>query len=155
MTSGPLFRTVRARLTLMHVRDDGPCADGLRGRHLRARPHQHLERARRAPAERLPLGRRNGPTAARRDSRLVRLRERSLSPWLQVWSPEGESLFRTALARRVPVPGTEALTQAPDGRIVSLSSSPDRFRVLTGQVTIAGHSSSFRSAPRKPACGRN
>ena len=55
MTSGPLFRTVRARLTLMHVATMVLVLMVYAAAHLRARPHQHLERARRAPAERLPL----------------------------------------------------------------------------------------------------
>ena len=59
------------------------------------------------------------------------------SPWLLVWSQNGQPLFRTALARRLPIPESEALARDPNGRIVSVRTSTDPFRILTGQVTIA------------------
>ncbi len=59
------------------------------------------------------------------------------SPWLQVWSQEGESVFRTTLATRLPVPASEGLARRPDGRIVSVSTPTQPFRILTDEVTIS------------------
>src|SRR5688572_19259343 len=36
------------------------------------------------------------------------------SPRLQVWSPDGELLYRTADARRNPIPGGDLLAARPD-----------------------------------------
>ncbi len=60
------------------------------------------------------------------------------SPWLQVWTPDGRELFRTAVAWRLPMPGSEALVDAPDGRIVALPSDPAPFRILTGRTVVVG-----------------
>ena len=60
------------------------------------------------------------------------------SPWLQVWTPDRRELFRTAVAWRLPVPGSEALVDAPDGRIVALPSDPAPFRILTGRTVVVG-----------------
>ena len=61
------------------------------------------------------------------------------SPWLQVWSEDGESLFRTALATRVPVPGSDALARRPDGRIATVPTETVPFRILSGRATIASN----------------
>ena len=60
------------------------------------------------------------------------------SPWLQVWTTDGGLLYRTAVAWRLPVPGSEALLDRADGRIVSLPSEPAPFRVLGRRITIGG-----------------
>ena len=60
------------------------------------------------------------------------------SPWLQVWTPDGQELFRTAVAWRLPVPESEALASAPDGRIVAVPAEPAPFRVLTDRTMVAG-----------------
>ncbi len=60
------------------------------------------------------------------------------SPWLQVWTPDGRELFRTAVAWRLPVPGSEALADAPDGRIVAMPAEPAPFRILTDRTVVAG-----------------
>lgn len=60
------------------------------------------------------------------------------SPWLQVWTPDGRELFRTAVAWRLPVPESEALASAPDGRIVAVPAEPAPFRVLTDRTVVAG-----------------
>ena len=39
------------------------------------------------------------------------------SPWLQVWSSSGHLIYRTRVARRLPVPQSEALVGQADGRI--------------------------------------
>ena len=60
------------------------------------------------------------------------------SPWLQVWTPDGRELFRTAVAWRLPVPESETLASAPDGRIVAVPAEPAPFRVLTDRTVVAG-----------------
>lgn len=59
-------------------------------------------------------------------------------PWLQVWSQEGELLFRTAVARRIPVPQSAALAARADGRIVPVSAEGQAVRVLTRAATVGG-----------------
>ena len=60
------------------------------------------------------------------------------SPWLQVWSQQGDVLFRTALSRRLPVPESQSLAREPVDEIVSVGTDTVPFRILTRQVTIAG-----------------
>ncbi len=60
------------------------------------------------------------------------------NPWLQVWSEDGQALFRTAVATRLPVPASDRLARNPDGRIVSVPTDTVPFRVLSGHATIAG-----------------
>ena len=59
------------------------------------------------------------------------------SPWLQVWTPGGTLIYRTAVARRLPVPESEELLDNADGRIVSVASEPAPFRIL-GRRTVIG-----------------
>ena len=59
------------------------------------------------------------------------------SPWLQVWNQEGQPVFRTTTAKRVPVPASEALVRRPDGRIISVPTPTQPFRILTDEVTIS------------------
>ena len=35
------------------------------------------------------------------------------NPWLQVWSEDGQALFRTAVATRLPVPASDRLARDP------------------------------------------
>ena len=60
------------------------------------------------------------------------------SPWLQVWTPDGRELYRTAVAWRLPVPASEALVDVPDGRIVAVPADPAPFRVLTDRTVVGG-----------------
>ncbi|MCY4025340.1 MAG: ATP-binding protein [Acidobacteria bacterium] len=60
------------------------------------------------------------------------------SPWLQVWTDDGRLIYRTAVARRLPVPESEALLDRADGRIASLPGEPAPFRVLGRRITIGG-----------------
>ena len=60
------------------------------------------------------------------------------SPWLQVWSQDGRSLFRTAVALRLPVPESKTLARHPDGRIASVPAGVAPFRILSRHATIAG-----------------
>ena len=58
------------------------------------------------------------------------------SPWLQVWSLDGALIYRTAVARRLPVPGERGAARSrADGRIVSVASEPAPFRIL-GRRTV-------------------
>ena len=41
-------------------------------------------------------------------------------PWLQVWSPSGQLIYRTAVASRLPVPESEILVARADGAIVAV-----------------------------------
>ena len=138
MSGGPLVRTLRARLTLMHI------AAMVLVLIVYASAVFVIVRINTSSAldDRLQSDFRWATEMAQLqlDGTLVWFdsEETQMSPWLQVWSTDGESLFRTSLARRVPIPESEALTHEADGRIVSVSSSPHPFRILTGQVTIAG-----------------
>jgi heavy metal sensor kinase len=58
------------------------------------------------------------------------------SPWLQVWSPSGELLFRTAIAERQPIADSRRLAAHPDGRIVAIPTASAPFRILTGRSNI-------------------
>ena len=60
------------------------------------------------------------------------------SPWLQVWTPAGQSIYRTEVARRLPVPQSSALITGADGNIVSVSAEPAPFRLLAGLATVGG-----------------
>src|SRR6266508_1471021 len=59
-------------------------------------------------------------------------------PWLQVWSPEGERLFRTAVAERQTIPGTDRLAAEADNRIVVAPTATVPFRVLSGHSKVGG-----------------
>jgi heavy metal sensor kinase len=59
-------------------------------------------------------------------------------PWLQVWSPEGERLFRTAVAERQTIPGTDRLAARADNRIVVVPTATVPFRVLSGHSKVGG-----------------
>ena len=60
------------------------------------------------------------------------------NPWLVVSSEDGAPVFRTAVARRLPVPGSEALAHDPDGGIAALPTELVPFRILSGRATVAG-----------------
>lgn len=60
------------------------------------------------------------------------------SPWLTVLTLDGEPIFRTALARRLPVPDSDALARQPDGRITAVPGGVAPFRILTGRAMVAG-----------------
>ena len=60
------------------------------------------------------------------------------SPWLQVWTLDGALVYRTAVARRLPVPESEALLDRADGRIVSVAGEPAPFRILGRRTLIGG-----------------
>ena len=60
------------------------------------------------------------------------------TPWLQVWNPDGQLLYRTAVAARLPVPRSEGLVGQADGRIVALPADPAPFRLLGNRTTVGG-----------------
>jgi heavy metal sensor kinase len=59
------------------------------------------------------------------------------SPWLQVWS-NGQLIFRTALAERNLIPGSEQLAQQPDRRVVAVRTPHSVARVLTASTSLYG-----------------
>ncbi len=59
-------------------------------------------------------------------------------PWLQVWSPSGQLIYRTAVASRLPVPESEILVARADGAIVAVPAEPAPFRLLGDRATIGG-----------------
>ena len=60
------------------------------------------------------------------------------NPWLQVWSPAGELLFRTAVAERQPIAESAALAARADSAIVAVPTATVPIRVLSGRSKIAG-----------------
>jgi heavy metal sensor kinase len=59
------------------------------------------------------------------------------SPWLQVWSPAGNLLFRTAAAKRHPLPGITVATDS-GGDITSARIDDMTFRVLSRRSVVGG-----------------
>jgi heavy metal sensor kinase len=61
------------------------------------------------------------------------------SPWLQVWSANGEKLlFATYEARRNPIPDAAALATNADKKIRTLSNMIPPYRILAGNTQVAG-----------------
>jgi heavy metal sensor kinase len=60
------------------------------------------------------------------------------SPWLTVWGPDGQVLYRTTFADWYPIEASAALAAQPEGRIVTVPStrSDTRFRVLSGRSKL-------------------
>ena len=58
------------------------------------------------------------------------------SPWLQVWSPEGELLYQNFEARRRPVPEARDLALRTDDSLVAVPSDVAPMRVLTRRGRI-------------------
>jgi heavy metal sensor kinase len=58
------------------------------------------------------------------------------SPWLQVYSTNGELLYFTPEARRNPVPNSEKLAAMPDERIVTIPGVNPPYRVMSGGAKI-------------------
>ena len=62
------------------------------------------------------------------------------SPWLQVWTPAGQLIYRTAVASRLPVPESEALITRANGQILAVPVDPAPFRLLGDRATVGGRS---------------
>jgi heavy metal sensor kinase len=60
------------------------------------------------------------------------------SPWLQVWTENGQRLYSTGVAERNPIPEAEWLATHADQRIVSVATPEATFRVLSGRSRIVG-----------------
>jgi heavy metal sensor kinase len=61
------------------------------------------------------------------------------SPWLQVWSEDGQKILgRTYEARRNPIPDAVKLAGNPDQRIRTLSEMIPPYRILTGKTRVGG-----------------
>jgi heavy metal sensor kinase len=61
------------------------------------------------------------------------------SPWLRVYSPDGQLLWDTPEARRNPVPASDRLARNPDERIVTVPNEKPpfvTFRVMSGGAKI-------------------
>jgi heavy metal sensor kinase len=59
------------------------------------------------------------------------------SPWLQVWS-NGQLIFRTAVAERNLIPGSEKLAAQPNRRVVAVRTPHTVARVLTASTSLYG-----------------
>ena len=60
------------------------------------------------------------------------------NPWLQVWTPAGELLFQTAVARRNPLPDASSLAARPPEHIVLVGGPGPDFRVLSRPALVGG-----------------
>ncbi len=60
------------------------------------------------------------------------------SPWLQVWSPAGSLLFRTAAAKRHPLADSVTLAGDAAGRVSSVRIDDMTFRVLSRRSVVGG-----------------
>ena len=60
------------------------------------------------------------------------------SPWLQVWSPDGDLLYANRVAKRSPLSGSRELALRSDDRFVSMASDGARYRVLSRHGKISG-----------------
>jgi heavy metal sensor kinase len=58
------------------------------------------------------------------------------SPWLQVWSPEGDLLYQNSEARRRPLPGVRELATTADDSLVVAETDLAPVRVLTRRGRI-------------------
>jgi len=58
------------------------------------------------------------------------------SPWLQVWTPDGQLVYRTAVARRIPIPASDELVLTDHNRIMTVATAAVPFRLLAGPATI-------------------
>lgn len=76
------------------------------------------------------------------------------NPWLQVWSPSGELLFQTAVAKRNSLPEAVALAANASGDIVSVNSPGLRFRVLSRPAVVGGKAVVVQVARSEAPMGR-
>jgi heavy metal sensor kinase len=60
------------------------------------------------------------------------------SPWLQVWSMDGQLLFRTAVAERQPIADSGRLAAQAQNRIVIVPTATVPIRVLSGYSNVGG-----------------
>ena len=60
------------------------------------------------------------------------------SPWLQVWSVNGQLLYDTPEARRNPVPASDQLAVKADEQIVTVPGVSPPYRILSGPSRIGG-----------------
>jgi len=60
------------------------------------------------------------------------------SPWLQVYSIDGDLLYETPEARRNPVPESDKLAAKADERIVTAPGVTPPYRVMSGGARIGG-----------------
>ena len=79
------------------------------------------------------------------------------SPWLQVWSLDGQLLYITPEARRNPVPRSEKLAVAAreEDRIVTVPEVSPPFRVMSGGARIGGRPVLVQVARSEGAVAQN
>src|SRR5215813_5470061 len=58
------------------------------------------------------------------------------SPWLQVYSLDGQLLYKTPEARRNPVPSSDALAAKADEKIVTVPNVNPPYRIMSGGARI-------------------
>jgi heavy metal sensor kinase len=59
-------------------------------------------------------------------------------PWLKVWAPDGELIYRTFSADWYPIEESARLAAQADGRIVAVPAARATFRVLSGHSRLGG-----------------
>jgi heavy metal sensor kinase len=60
------------------------------------------------------------------------------SPWLQVWSPNGDLLYQNFVAERLPLSASRDVASEPQDRIVSLPTTAGPHRVLSRHGKVSG-----------------
>jgi heavy metal sensor kinase len=60
------------------------------------------------------------------------------SPWLQVWSPTGQLLYRTTFAEWYPISQSTRLATEAGGEIVAVPAENTTYRVLTSRSRLGG-----------------
>jgi heavy metal sensor kinase len=59
-------------------------------------------------------------------------------PWMTVWGPEGDVLYRTRFAEWYPIESSAELASQADGRIIGVPLTHSVFRVLSGRSRLDG-----------------
>jgi heavy metal sensor kinase len=60
------------------------------------------------------------------------------TPWLQVWSPVGELLYRNFVAEQLPLPASRSIASQPQDRIVSVPNGSVPYRILSRHGKVSG-----------------
>jgi heavy metal sensor kinase len=60
------------------------------------------------------------------------------TPWLQVWSPGGELLYRNFVAEQLPLPASRSIASQPQDRIVSVPTGNMPYRILSRHGKVSG-----------------
>jgi heavy metal sensor kinase len=60
------------------------------------------------------------------------------SPWLRIFSPNGELRYSAPEAKRHPIPGSDGMAIVADEKIVSVAKVNPPYRVMSGKAKISG-----------------